>query len=879
MRATMNMHRGQSFFNLWRVATLLPVAAITTCAQDFAPSSFANSMLTVTVTAGRTPFAASGSYRFFTSVAGSNYVVLGPGPLTSGTYSYAKIRTGVSRAVLTDAASGQAATLQLTFASQTDGTLALTNASGFQTGSFTAASYADTSPPELFLPGVATGLFQSYLSGRSGLVYALETSSNLTHWLPWQTVLVPDLTVGFGEAVGGGSHFYRAWISSSAFAPASLTNKTLNLTIAAGAPPLSTNGICQWMGGTNDLSYQLVAGPGTSGGSGTYHYTTADANRGLVAYTEAGGGGQFNALLVFNSLGSGYFYLTNATSPGYEAGTFTLADGAVDFLGNVKFTPETARARSLAFPANGSVGNLSVTNAAGWVWSLTIPGNALTELQTITMTPFSKADSSQSLLPITNGVVLEPDGLQFCDGVTLTVVPPAPLGAHAALLMAGDDGSDLCYFETASQSASLSATLLHFTSGGVTDPSDSQWTAYVQSHLPKAQAAYAQATNDVQSLLPRATNQPPPPPNYIWRCTMNDPVAIQQIDAYLGRIFTNETAAIKRLRSAAMQLAALGQDPGSATTNLVKRLIETDEFGQVNNLMACYYTTNVAELDSTLDPNGNSEKFMALYKLTSSVNAMDKAYGGKGNTNWPTLLKNWSKAIRDGCIRQVHDDHYYTMAQTAQTIETFRNTVMNVAPDPKGTFVQKMAKALMFSLTLDMNFTFTDWDSDGQTDDKVTEEATGTVNLQAGITPPFPVLSTNLSFQSGSWADYQSDCSYALDPGQSNAWNLAVGLLACGSTPQVYVILNGPYLFEETWTGCHEVSMPSPWLGVLYGTAFVCASGGANGSGGLFHFPLQDGQADLINQTVQGDSQSGQCADPLQDAQGTIQIHLVHTPK
>jgi hypothetical protein len=836
-------------------------------------------MLTVTVSAGRTPFAASGSYRFFTSVAGSNYVVLGPGPLTSGTYSYAKIRTGVSRAVLTDAASGQAATLQLTFTSLTDGTLALTNASGFQTGSFTAASYADASPPELFLPGVASGQFQSYLSGRSGLVYAFETSSNLTHWSPWQTVLVPDLTVGFGEAAGGGSHFYRARISSSAFAPASFTNKTLNLTIVEGAPPLSTNGICQWMAGTNDLGYQLVAGPGTSGGSGTYHYTTAEANRGLLAYTDAGGGGRFNALLVFNSPGSGYFYLTNTTSPGYEAGTFTLAEGAVDFLGNVKFTPETARACSLTFPADGSVGNLRVTNAAGWVWSLTIPGDALTEPQTITITPFSQADSSQSLLPITNGVVLEPDGLQFCDGVTLTVVPPTPLGAHASLLMAGDDGADLYCFETASQSASLSTTLLHFTSGGLTDPSDSQWAAYVQSHLPKAQAAYAKATNDVQSLMQRATNQPPPPPDYIWHCTLNDPVAIQQIDAYLGRIFTNETAAIKRLRSAAKQLAALGQDPGSATTKLVKKLIETDEFGQVNNLMARYYTTNVADLDSTLDPNGNSQKFMALYKLTSNVNATDKAYGGSGNTNWPTLFKNWSKAIRDGCIRQVHDDHFYSMAQAAQTIETFRNTVMNVAADPKGTFQQKMAKALMFSLTLDMNITFTDWDSEGQTDNQVTEEANGTVNLQAGITPPFPVVSTNLSILSGSWAYYLGDCSYGLDPGQSSAWNMAVGLLACGSTPQAYVFLNGPYPPEETWTGCKEVSMPVSWLGGVYGTAFVCASGGANGSGGLFRFPLLDGQADLINQSVQGDSQSGQCADPLQDAKGTIQIHLVHTPK
>lgn len=190
-----------------------------------------------------------------------------------------------------------------------------------------------------------------------------------------------------------------------------------------------------------------------------------------------------------------------------------------------------------------------------------------------------------------------------------------------------------------------------------------------------------------------------------------------------------------------------------------------------------------------------------------------------------------------------------------------------------------MAKALMFSLTLDLSFTFKDWDSEGETEDEVTEEANGTVTLQAGITPPFPVLSTNLSIVSGSWACPLDDCSYGLDPGQSIAWNLTVGLLACGSSPQVYVILNGPTPPFETWTGCDEVSMPSPWLGIVYGTAFVCGPGGANGSGGLFYFPLQDGQTDLIDQSIQGDSQSGQCAGLLQDAKGTIQIHLVHTPK
>jgi hypothetical protein len=59
----------------------------------------------------------------------------------------------------------------------------------------------------------------------------------------------------------------------------------------------------------------------------------------------------------------------------------------------------------------------------------------------------------------------------------------------------------------------------------------------------------------------------------------------------------------------------------------------------------------------------------------------------------------------------------------------------------------------------------------------------------------------------------------------------------------------------------------------------VCAASGVNGSGGVFFFPVQDGQADLVNQSVTGHSQTGNCADPLQDASGVIQFHLVHTPK
>ena len=45
--------------------------------QDLAPNTIGGTYLTVTITGGNAPFAASGSYKFFTSAVMTNYAVLG----------------------------------------------------------------------------------------------------------------------------------------------------------------------------------------------------------------------------------------------------------------------------------------------------------------------------------------------------------------------------------------------------------------------------------------------------------------------------------------------------------------------------------------------------------------------------------------------------------------------------------------------------------------------------------------------------------------------------------------------------------------------------------------------------------------------------------
>ena len=158
--------------------------------------------------------------------------------------------------------------MALSFASSTVGTLVLTGLTGSQSGTFVATNYLVTSPPDLFLPGLTNGQFQTYLSGQEGFIYSIETSSNLATWSPWTNVIISDLTTNLNAGTGSALGFFRAKASSTAFAPGSLTNKTLKITITGGALPLPTDGICQWAAGTNDNSYQILGGPGTTSSFG-----------------------------------------------------------------------------------------------------------------------------------------------------------------------------------------------------------------------------------------------------------------------------------------------------------------------------------------------------------------------------------------------------------------------------------------------------------------------------------------------------------------------------------------------------------------------------------------------------------------------------------
>ena len=410
-----------------------------------APANLTDTLLTLTITSGSGPFASTGTYQIFTTPAGSNYYILGNsgGGLGSGNYVCAPTGVGTGTVTLTDAKAG-VVTLQVVFTLAGTGTFTLTDSSGTQAGVFTEAPAPTTlHTPNIFLPSFAGNQFQAFLSGDPGVTYAVERSRDLMAWSTLTNLTVPNLSTNIVDLDSSNARYYRARVGSIGFPPGAITGQSLSSTITAGESPFSTNGIFQFEAATNGSDYLLLAGSGATNGSGTYTYTVTGPNTATIAYKDATSGATAHEQLVFTSVSTGYYYTTNAGSAGFQSGSFKMAAGPVLFLGNAKFTPDTMRGASALFPADGATSvSMSVTDVVGCVWSLSIPSDALLTPTTITMTPFASGiDSSQSVLPIFSGVQLGPEGTQFCDGVTLTLMTPSPLGPYATLLMGAGDGT------------------------------------------------------------------------------------------------------------------------------------------------------------------------------------------------------------------------------------------------------------------------------------------------------------------------------------------------------------------------------------------------------------------------------------------------------
>jgi len=836
------------------------VIAITALAQDFAPPSLAAQLLSITVLTGSPPFTSSGDYKLYTSPLGSNFVVLGNAEagLNWGTYSYTQTGTNSGLLALVDAQSGLHTSFSLLLGSPSAGQMTLTNvgAAGVQTASFLATNYTVVAPAELFLPSYTNGTFLAYLSGQVGAVYTLDVSSNIQNWSSLASLSLAGLTGSFTDTNAGSSNarVYRARVASVDYAPSSISGQSLNFAVAEGAAPFSTNGFFQFFADASAAGYQMLSGPSMTNTPGAYQYSKIVPGAALIACVDSQNVTNY-INLVFTGPASGFYYASNTTPGGFQAGSFTMADGPVVYLGNYHFTPDTSRAASVLFAAAGNPASLSVTDAFSNVWTLNLPADALLTPQTITMTPTASVDSSGAALPATAAVLLDPDGIQFCDGVTLTLTTPAPLGSNASLMSTAEDGSDVNLVVTTNQANSYTTTLFHFSSGAVTDPTSQQLQG-VASTEAMIHQAFNQAQSDAQKL--EANYQPPsPPPDYDWPCDPAEQAEeAQAANTYAAGVFQQEQDISKRLFNEANALAMLGD--GSLLPqagSVVSQLFQQDIFKKLNFLVNNYGVV----------PN-------QFYPVCLVTLAMVRQAQLLGIPVPPTLLLNLANdgnTVANHYLNNLRNNHDYSGINVVFTLVK----LLNFLGGDTTSLLAGLGKALTFQLTLDLT---ADADSSSApgSGDSITLEANGT----------FQMTYAGNNLQGSGTCNYVSGMntvtvngvrvySVSIAPGQTFPENCTLVLDCCPGDS----ISTATFTFSGFGSPTEAWLFPPPVgtevLADLIGITDVCFASLKTSRGFSFLMPLQNGNAQAVNASI---TEKG--SNIAQSETSTLHLVLQHTP-
>ncbi len=836
--------------------------AITATAQNFAPSSLASRLLEVTIQSGSAPFTSDGDYKIITSPLGGNFVILGSveAGLNWGLIHYETTGTNRGAVALLDAKSGLNTSFSLVFffALRRAGSPGPIRARrDFKPRRSKSRITRRWPRPNFFSPITQTGCSKRSIAGQVGAICAVAASSDLLNWSPLASQALTSLTSLFTDtnAAGFAARFYRVQVVSVDYAPGSIDGQSLNFAVAEGATPLATNGFFQFSADASDTNYQMISGAGMTTTEGTYQYRKIATSAGLITSVDSQNTTQYFSL-AFTTPTSGFYYATAAGSDGFQAGSFTMAEGPVVYLGNYHFTPDPSRSASVTFPANTNPAALSVTDAAGNVWTLSLPADALLLPQTITMTPAASVDSSDAALPALAGVLLDPDGIQFCDGVTLTLSVPAPLGTNACLMNVEVDGSEVRLVAATNQGNSYSTTLFHFSSVVISDPTSQQLQP-----LGTVTASLIAALNEAQTLataLEAHLAPPPPPPGYNWPC---DPAARAQAgaaaNAYQADVFSAENEVIGRLLAAKKALDLLGDASlDSQATASVGQLFTMDIFPRLRMLINGY--------------GGNPTNVYPVSLVTLGVVKQAQLLEVAASADLLTsVIADVNKAGRY-YLNNLRTTHDYSMEKVIGNVAA---VLLQLGGDPSP-LLALVGGALKFQLTMDIMVN-TESYVQGALSGSTAEEASGQFPISLASVTNLQGSGT-CQYLSGVITAYPvsgfSGFSASLVPGQSFAENCILVLNACpGETAPtaMFTFPNGFGSRSETYQ-CPQGPLVS---NQLLGTSSYVFEDDDGGAGFSFLVPLQNGNAQAVNTTISEQRTLG-----VANESSTLQLILQHTP-
>lgn len=473
-------------------------------------------------------------------------------------------------------------------------------------------------------------------------------------------------------------------------------------------------------------------------------------------------------------------------------------------------------------------------DSSGTEWTLTIPANAVPANTKITITPLEKITSGGYPGTVTGGVLLEPDGLTFDENATLSIKMAKNV---PSFMLTGDGkGRDLCLLGSKQNGGTVTAPIAHF-STMYFEPTDDLPSKETQD---RTREGYENILKLVKELL-RQPIEVIPPPTISLGCYGEDKLA--QAKAYAKQVSTPESFYLQELINHGSAMALLGSKEAEQDSLKYVRRIHERLVRKADRILK----------ESKQDPD----------KFLPTAQAVIGIYNGAANfgVEVPSpseAIGPYAEKAAEQCLKEIRDKHNFKYLQGA--LEIGRQSALLGNKNNLERLLAALTFKVEFKLGLRQDISYDDktlnakWDLTGEAEiiagtqnaSLFTGEGTGEY---APLVSNHEGMSVDGPFSFNAWVT-------KLDPCQNEKAVIEFDRLSAES--ESYWSFEMP----STKTADPFVKKFSEFMFPLQNGKFV------------FNMPLNNGQIELCNYTVNNSTDSEGISMPM-----SVTIKLTHTPK
>ncbi len=356
--------------------------------------------------------------------------------------------------------------------------------------------------------------------------------------------------------------------------------------------------------------------------------------------------------------------------------------GELPALGSITFTVDAAHQTNGVFAPGGTELKLSLTDAAGLTWMLTLPAGSLNTTETITMTALNNVHSNNIPGSMIGGVLLEPDGLWLIEPGTLAVTG-GDLDRKALFLGGSRDGADVNFALPSMDGTGSKAVIQHFSSYTVIHSEDPKITELRELERQH----YKELAKKGRELLKNKDIGVPHPPSIPLYCPKDEDEAEKRKEALkkFEEDFRNpEFDLLSQLIASQTSLSLVGVEPDfTLEVRLLERMIK-----KVNLLIKEY--GNRAEYVSAITQVG----YRVAYEI-ALIGPKDHA----GSMEVMQALGRMSERVIEELMKELREEHEYRNVGPILDMAR-RAALVGMSTIPLEDILARMERVLQFQMKL-----------------------------------------------------------------------------------------------------------------------------------------------------------------------------------